>query len=1121
MAKMKLLLCTSLLLLVLPAAAYSQTTFASITGTVTDPQGAVVPGATVSATNVLTNITTTAKSNEAGNYTIAQLKEGTYTVKCEITGFKSFVVEGVALVARDVRRVDIKLEVGDVATSVEVSGGATLIETETARIANTKDTMVLNTLPTNSRSLWAVLNLSPGLQGQDGSSVVRFGGSRVNENNWSIDGTTFSDGVDNTQTGPLANYIESFQEVKVDLSNNSAEFGSIGQVTIISKSGTNDIHGVVFDYYSTPWFRAKGFFDTSRPTGIRHAPGGAVGGPVVIPKIYDGRNKTFFYYSYETSRGSAVAQSMTPTVAPAQYRDGDFSNLLPDVVLMNPFTGQPFSNNVIPADMINPVSKRIQDKFFPLPNTGDLTTILTRNYRELRARPYDPSTYWTTRIDHKISDKDQVYGRYTWQRLYNRPWEYGGASNTLPAIGRRWQQRDDRAATISYTHTFRPDLINEFRYGMSLNNNPINYDFSKGSTQHGLDLVKELGLVGLAPNLPDVNGILRLTFTGGLTGLQQYPWREKGYRTHSEEFQDSVSWFKGRHSLKFGGKILRAEWDEFGASDNLFGRVDFTSRFTGNSYADFLLGLPSTARRAFPPVEYDDNRWSYDFFVADDFKLSPKLTLNLGVRYELHFNWRENHNRMALFDIKSGKIVVADGAMSQVSSVFPTSYVGIVEASSVGFDSRSLVHLDKNNIAPRLGIAYRPWGSNTVFRAGWGVFYNVVPFAYAVSGPDTVAAGGTVPFVVDEPAYTNPTDNPQVIFPRVFPESGTGGPDSVALPSALNPDYRTPYSFQYNFTIEREQWNTGFRLSYIGTGMRKGPYQYNYNAPEANDQLFIDKPRPFNTLPEVWYITNGAGHQYNGFTVEALRHFSKGLYLQSSWTWARDRYDMDYNWDFGTYQFTSEDPRNRSREIAPAQEIPTHRFTTNFIYEFPFGQGRHYGANLSKLANLLVGGWEISGIFTVQSGMFLTPFWTGPDPVGIAYTDSSTPADVTIRPDLIKNPNLSGPHSVDNPWWDLSAFAPPQPGKFGTSAKGTLIGPGVNVWAVGFAKEFKFHERFRLRLEMTANNFFNHPNWANPSTDITDTAGFGWVPADGGTTSGSVGDRSSARAFRMGARLQF
>jgi len=499
---------------------YSQTTFASITGTVTDPAGALVPNATITATNVETNIKSTATSNESGVFTIAQLKEGKYTIRAEAAGFRNFAVESMSLVARDVRRVDITLQIGDVTTTVEVQGGATLIETDTARISDTKNSLVLNTLPTNSRSLWANLNLSPGLQGQDGSSVTRFAGSRVNENNWSIDGTTFSDGVDNTQTGPLANYIESFQEVKVDLSNNSAEFGSLGQVTVISKSGTNQLNGSLFDYYSTPWFRAKGFFDTERRTGVSHFPGGSIGGPVWIPKVYDGRNKTFFFFSLETSRGSAVQDRLTPTVAPQPWRQGDFSSL--GTAILDPTTGLPFPGNKIPANRINPVSQKIQDRFFPLPNFGDPNTLHTQNFRELKVRPWDPSTYWTTRIDHKLAQKDQVFGRYTWVRGFNRVWE-----GNLPTIGQRWQQRDDRAATISYTHSFRPNLLNELRWGFGLNNNPINFDLNLGSTQHGAQLVQDLGLVGLAPNLPDINGILNLSFSNGMTGLSQFRWTKK------------------------------------------------------------------------------------------------------------------------------------------------------------------------------------------------------------------------------------------------------------------------------------------------------------------------------------------------------------------------------------------------------------------------------------------------------------------------------------------------------------------------------------------------------------------------------------------------------------------
>jgi hypothetical protein len=1094
------------LFVTLAGTARSQTTFASITGTVTDPAGALVPNAVVTATNVETNIRSSAQSNEAGVFTIPQLKEGTYTVRAEAPGFRNSVFENVRLVARDARRLDIKLDIGDVTTAVEVQGGATLIETETARISDTKNSLVLNTIPTNSRSLWANLNLSPGLQGQDGSSVTRFAGSRVNENNWSIDGTTFSDGVDNTQTGPLANYIESFQEVKIDLSNNSAEFGSLGQVTVISKSGTNQFHGSLFDYYSTPMFRAKGFFDTERSTGIVHLPGGSVGGPVLIPKVYNGKDKTFFFFSFETSRGSAAQDRLTPTVAPSAWRTGDFSGL--GTPITDPGTGQPFPGNTIPANRINPVSQKIQDKFFPLPNFGDTATLHTQNYRELKIRPWDPSTYWTTRIDHKIARNDQVFGRYTWSRGYNRVWE-----GNLPTIGQRWQQRDDRAATVSYTHSFRPNLLNEIRWGFGLNNNPINYDLNLGSTQHGLELVNELGLVGLAPDLPDINGILNMTFSNGMTGLNQAPWRKKGYRTHTEEFQEHISWFRGRHNFKFGFNLLRAEYDDFGASGNLFGNLRFTDKFTGNPYADFLLGIPTTASRAFPPIEVDRNRWSYDFYAMDDYKISPKLTLNIGVRYELHLNWRENHNLMSLFDVTSGKIVIPDGAMSQVSPIYPANYVGIAEASSVGFDSRKLIHLDRNNFAPRIGLAWRPWGNNTVLRAGWGMFYNVVPLAYSLGF-------GDVPFVLTEPAYTNPLSNPQVVLPRVFPASGTGGPDSVSLPMAQNPDYKTPYSMQYNFTIERQQWNTGFRASYIGTAMRKGPYVYDYNSPVPDARPFISKPRPFPDLPAVSYVTNGAGHQYNGLTLEATRQLSGGLYFQSSWTWARDRYDLDYNWDFDSSKFTSENPFDRRREVGPAQEIPTHRFTSNFIYRLPFGKGRHFASNVSHLTNLLVGGWEISGIYTAQSGQFLTPFWTGPDPVGIAYT-TSDPAYVTIRPDILANPNLPGGQQSLDRWFDTGAFAPPADGRFGTSGKGVIKGPGVNVWSGGLGKDFVFSERARLRWEMTASNLFNHPNWQNPGTDITDTTGLGVITSDGGVTNGSVGDRSGARAFRMGLRLQF
>ncbi|MBM3735227.1 MAG: carboxypeptidase regulatory-like domain-containing protein, partial [Acidobacteria bacterium] len=373
----------------------AQTTFATITGTVIDPTGAAVPNVTVTATHNATNTATTTQSNDAGVYTLAQLKEGEYTVRARTTGFKEFVVQNFVLVARDYRRLDPRLEVGTVETAIEVSGGATLIETESARISDTKGAELLKSIPLNTRGIWAFLALSPGvLQAGSGSSTIRFSGSRGNQSHWSIDGTTMSDGVEETQIGPLGNYIESFQEIKLDIANNTAEFGTIGQVTMISKSGTNRLTGNVFSYYSTPWFRARNPFALARGTGVSFVPGGSVGGPVYIPKVYNGKDKSFFFYSFETGRGSPPTTVLNPTVPLPAWRQGDFLGAR----VTDPFANAaPFPNNRIPASRLNATALKIQERYFPLPNFGATDVLTPQNYRQNLTSPFAPSNYWTTR----------------------------------------------------------------------------------------------------------------------------------------------------------------------------------------------------------------------------------------------------------------------------------------------------------------------------------------------------------------------------------------------------------------------------------------------------------------------------------------------------------------------------------------------------------------------------------------------------------------------------------------------------------------------------------------------------------------------------------------------------
>ncbi|MBI1873905.1 MAG: TonB-dependent receptor [Acidobacteria bacterium] len=1093
MRPQRCLLAGGLLLALLASRAFGQTTFATLTGIVTDGAGGVIPGATVEARHVLSNYTYTTATNEVGHYTLGQLREGEYVLRVQIPGFREFVAQNIQLAAQDLRRIDVRLEIGPLETAIEVSAGATLIETETARISDSKDARALKVLPLNTRQLWNYLSLTPGVvQAGGGSSTRRFAGSRANQSDASIDGITVSNGTDGTQISPLVSYVESFQEFRVDMANNTAEYGAIGQVTVVSKSGTNQFHGNIFDYYSTPMFRARNPFSPTRSSGVRHTPGGSIGGPVRLPGLYNGGDRTFFFHSFETSRGSPSQQLLNPTVAPASWRAGDFSDLLPGIVIRDPLNNNtPFPGNRIPDSRLNPVSRKIQERFFPLPNFGDTSRLVSQNYRENKARPFDPNTYYTIRIDHRFSPESFVFARWTWNRSHSRAYE-----GNLPTIGQRWQTRETRAFNVSFTRSLRANMMNEFRFGMAYNDNPRNGPLM------GRQIAQELGIEGLVDDLPDINGVLNVGFTGiGLTGITQTQWRHPGFLNFVQQYQEHLSWTHGRHSLKMGALLSRVRFSDHQASNNLFGNVTFSNRFTGHPYADFLLGIPTTAARAFPPIRIDRIRWAYDLFVTDDFKLRPNLTVNLGLRYELHPGWAEETGRQALFDVETGKIIVPDGTLSKISPLQPRGYVDVVEAGRAGFHSSRLLKTDVNNLAPRIGIAYRPWGNSTVFRAGYGIFFDIIP--------RTVSTGGA-PFVINEPSFTNPAAAPAVIFPRVFPAT-VGGPTQVSLPTATRPDLRTPYSMQYNFTVERQQWNSGFRVSYIGTNTRQGEWGSNINQPVADTRRYIDKPRRFPNYPAITYIDNGAGHQYHSLTLETERRYSRGLAYQFSYVLASDIGDLERG-------EVAENAYDRGRERGRWLDIPTHRIAGFVLYELPVGRGKRFLTGAHPLVQTVTGGWELTVIYQRHSGQFLTPLWTGPDPTGTAFTTSGTAPQVTIRPDLLRDPNLPPAERTTTRWFDPTAFAPPTPGSFGTAAKGVIHGPGSTVWDVGLAKHFDLGERLRLRWELTATNLFNHPNYSNPGTNISSLAQAGVISGVGDV---SDLDPSGPRSFRMGLRLEW
>jgi|GEM_PF-217138 len=1109
-----------------------QTTFGAITGTVRDSAGAVVPNATIEVTHVKSNYKYTTQSNEVGNYTLPQLREGEYRLRATASGYQEFVAKQIQLAARDERRIEITLQVGTLENTVEVTAGATLIETDTPRIGDSKDATQLKTLPLNTRSLYNYLALSPGVVAAGaGFAFRRFAGSRRNQSDQSIDGISVSTGQDGTQITPLVSNIESFQEVRVDQANNSADIQAIGQVTVISKGGTNQLHGTVFDYYSTPFFRARNPFATLRPSGVNHNPGGAIGGPILIPKIYNGHDKSFFFFSFETSRGSNILELLNPMVPLSVWRAGDFSQLVDSqgkpVIIKDPLTGQQFRDpsratssnpqglNIIPLNRINSVSQKIQDRFWPLPNQvpATATTLTANNFITQLSRAFDPSTYWTTRLDHRFSDKAFAYARYTWNRGYNRSYDAN-----LPTFGQIDRVRNTRAFTTSFTYSIRPNLVSESRYGLAFSNDP------RHGPIRGSEIVNLLGLQGLVDPLPDFFGVPNINFSGlGVTSIatgtnQSSP----GFRNFIQQFQEHLNYYRGRHTLKAGFQAGHYSSSDFTQNANLFGNIQFSNRYTGFPYADFLLGLPSMVSRAFPSLQVTRRRWGYDFFVTDDFKVNSRLTLNLGVRYELHPNWTEPNGLLSNFDINTGRIVVPNGSLSKVSPLLPSGFVQVVEAQDASYPGQTLIETDKNNFAPRFGFAYRPWGENTVVRGGFGIFYDVVT--------TSANAGTGVPFIISEPSFTNPANNPVVILPRVFPATGTGGPTTVNIPGAIRKDLQIPYSMQYSLTVEHQRWNTGFRISYVGTNTRQGQFTYNINQPLPDAQLYVNKPRRFPNYSGISYRTNGAGHQYHALTLEAKRRLFKGFSWQASYTLAKDLGDLEWN--------VNDQPENaydRLRERGDTLDIPRHRVTTNTIYELPFGRGKRFFSGVNRGVNELIGGWETSLIFSYYSGQFLSPSWQGPDQTGTAFTSSTTPANVTVRPDLLHDPNLPSDQRTTLRWFDTTAFAAPcvlvsgsttqcqasqRLGRFGTSARGVIIGPSATVFDAGLAKNFYFGERARLRLEMTGTNILNHPNFGNPALNLANAATFGVIS---NVRDGSIGDldQSGARSFRAGIRFEW
>jgi Carboxypeptidase regulatory-like domain len=1060
----------------------AQATFGTITGVVTDSSGAVVPNVVVKILSQDTGITREIATNESGIYEVTHLNPGRYAVSTQSAGFKKFEHRDVIVEALRTVRINIPLEVGNMEAEITVDARTPLVETEASTISDQKGVQQLRDLPLNILN-GVILNsflFSTPTGYQSAGSKFSLGGARGTQLHYNIDGISANSPAFGVQNSPAEPTLESIQEMRFDIVNNRAEFGEVTNVTAITRSGSNGLHGTLFWYNGINQYNAKPYFATEKGKNINNDLGFTLSGPII-------KNKTFFFGSYEAFR-QRIPAIQAPNLPTVKMRRGDFSDLLnlsTPIVIRNPYANNtPFPGNIIPPELFNSTSVKWQERFFPPPNYGppDLTV---GNFRGTFPQQVQEDSF-DIRVDHYFSAANKIYAKYGYKRLDNHmidagvPPEYGGT---------RVNVREGWVAMISDTWTVSPQFINEFKVGFARGFNP------REGSLGGQELIDYLGIQGLPRVSEDVHNIPTVNITGFHT-IFQVAKAQPAENTF--QLIDQVTFIKGRHTVKAGGEYRPQQFNEYVSP--MFGSYGFTNRFSGHAYSDFLLGLPNSTSRTYARDSQAGRTWFLSGFIQDDFKVSQRLTLNYGLRYEFDHPAVDTFDTVANFDLESGSLVVPTEKVrrEKVNPLFPSN-IPIITAEQAGFPTRSLRDSDKNNFQPRVGFALRPSNNtSTVIRGGYGIFYDDLTldlFSELWGGPFGVTESFTNNFV---------GGNPQLTFTTPFLGSGTVAAVNV---TGIDRDLANPYVQQWNLTFEREiGFNSGVRLSYIGTKATDLIYGRNINQPLASGLAFSQDRRSYPLYRNITLRDNGGNQIYHGLSTEVERRWARGLAFQVAWTWAKNLADVDENAGRTEGGPTLEDAFDRSRERGDVQFSPRHRFLSNMLWELPFGAGRQF-LNQPGPVDWILGGWQLSAIYNYQTGEFLTPTFSGPDP-----SNTQTFGGV---PDRIGNGNLPEDQRSLNRWFDASAFTVPPNGRFGNAGRGIIVGPNRHAMNLGAFKSFKINERASVRFQATFANVLNHPNFGNPNLGISTPTAVGTI------TSTQSRDSSGAREGLMGIRIDF
>lgn len=1160
----------------IPTGAWAQSTQGTILGSVKDSSGAIVTGAYITLNATQTGVVLHSKSDRNGQYHFFSLTEGRYSISVKAKGFNDEIVNGLILTARQQLRINLTLHVGNVSQKVTVNGSsAGAIQTESPNISATYSAVDVENLPANYRasqngtSPLTLIQTLPGVQPDSGSSTgsgmgYSVDGGLPSQSDTSVDGISV---VAVTGNSPLQDAFPSGEDIsELHLAGvlDNAEYGQPGQVTVVTKSGTNHFHGSAFWYFQNSAFNATPFGDTSKPKIVGNDFGFSLGGPVYIPHVYNGHNRTFFFADYEGFRlpRTSGSQYSVPT---AQMKQGNFSQVVGVQPLNNPYTGGTYQNYTVP---INAVSQKFL-QLFPSPNVGNVNSYTPGevNYIVNQDTTYQ-SNQFDVRGDQYFGQHGMVFARYTWKNISSND-----PQPLLVPTGKSIGQ--NRSFVGAGNYAFTPNLLNEFRFGFTL--------YTSGSTNsfNGPGFAKSTGLQGLQ-NLY-FNGVPELDFQY-LSSLDADRITSTS-KSRMFEYNDTLTWTAGKHTVKAGFDLRHIQaitpLGFFGA-DN-YGTFGFNSAgegttFTGQEFADFLIGTPATT--AIDDVNADNNGQSihYAFFAQDQWNVSDRLTLDYGVRYNFNPGYHDASNNIGNFDPNipgSGEVIYPKGGEGTLNM----SYLASVDACALGQTSgtasqngapctpvlnnvqagfpdylKKVPHL---RFMPRVGFAYRPFDDNrTVVRGGFGM-YNITTL-----GSVYYSLTGTVQSNTQQYSNSETATGPAYSWPQIIAGAAQNGPiqyGTAYFGTANSVNWKDPYSEQYTLSVDHD-FGAGYgaRISYIGMSTHDLVW-----APNLNDLPNYSKTtsayyQPLSARPfPNWGVINtratGGNANYNALQVDLSHHTGNGLTFDSDYTFAKNLADNQGPNNGSGFAGEAGGSRaeygfDRSIDFGNVNGTRRHRWNTTVVYSLPFGRGRRYGANMGRLEDMAIGGWQISSIVLLQTGPYLSPYFPGGklDPSGTGsglkgnFQGGSYPGRAQ-HPDRVAEGKASGANRND--WINKQAYvcpgqegswqyggactvggvvlnsngqniAPAPIGRFGNAQVGTLEGPGTVNWSGGLFKTFVVYRDVKLRAEGTFTNVLNHTNLSDPNLNISS-------PEYGQITSVRGSDFGSARSGQVSLRLLF